>query len=159
MKPTVYIETTIISYLAARPSRDLVQAGRQRTTSDWWHESRQPFTVLTSELVLMEAETGDVEAAAKRLQVLADFPVLPVTEVAEEVAAQLVGSGAVPTAAPRDALHIGVCAAHGIEFLLTWNFRHLANAALRHKIRHVCLDAGCVPPDVCTPDELMECES
>ncbi|NLE60278.1 MAG: type II toxin-antitoxin system VapC family toxin [Planctomycetes bacterium] len=158
MRRSVYIETTIISYLKAWPSRDLVRAAEQQITREWWDEQRPKFDLYTAQLVLIEAGAGDAEAAAERLAVLRELPLLDTTERAIQVADMLLASAALPERADRDALHVGVAADNGMDFLLTWNCRHLANAMLRDRIEEVCEEAGLRPPKICTPDELMGAE-
>ena len=159
MKRSVYIETTIISCLTAWPSRDLVRAAQQQVTREWWEVQRLKFDLYTSELVLIEAAAGDADAAAQRLAMLQNLPVLDTTEQALDVADALVEAAVLPVVAERDAQHIGVAAVHGMDFLLTWNCRHLANALLRDRIEEVCELAGLRPPAICTPDELLGDES
>ena len=158
MRRSVYIETTIISYLKAWPSRDLVRAAEQQITREWWDEQRPKFDLYTAQRVLIEAGAGDAEAAAERLAVLRELPLLDTTERAIQVADMLLASAALPERADRDALHVGVAADNGMDFLLTWNCRHLANAMLRDRIEEVCEEAGLRPPKICTPDELMGAE-
>jgi predicted nucleic acid-binding protein len=153
-KPTVYIETTVVSYLTARPSRDLVQAAQQQITREWWDLQRPRFNIYTGEMVIVEASAGDAEAATQRLAVLRGLPLLKTTEEALDLANALLGESALPPTAERDALHVAVAALHGMDFLLTWNCRHLANAILRDRIEQVCEKAGFGPPKICTPEEL-----
>lgn len=155
MAPTVYIETTIISYLAARPSRDLVLAAMQEITRDWWDRHRAKFSLYTAELVWVEAAAGDAHAAADRLALLKSVPLLETTEKALAVAEALVREAVLAETAERDALHVGVAADNGMDFLLTWNCRHLANAMLRDRIEEVCEDLGLRAPKICTPEELL----
>jgi hypothetical protein len=154
--PTIYIETTVVSYLTAWTSRDLVRAAQQRLTRDWWDTQRSRFDVFTSELVLLECGAGDATAAADRLAVLAGLPALTVSDEASEVANNLVARGAIPIVASRDALHVGICCVNGIDFLLTWNFKHLANAAMRDRIAEACEEMGYRSPVICAPDALFE---
>jgi hypothetical protein len=156
MKPTVYIETTIVSYLTAWPSRDLIRAAQQRITLDWWKSEKDRFDVLTSELVILESSAGDAEAARVRLEVLSKLRLAEANDDAEKLASELLTTGAVPAVAARDALHVGIAAANGIDYLLTWNCRHLANAALRSKIDQVCGGVGFRAPIIATPEELFE---
>ena len=158
MKPRVYVETSVVSYLTARPARDIVVAGRQQSTRDWWATASRRFELVVSELVREEAGEGDPEAANARLAALAPLGVLGASGEALELAEQLVASGAVPPPAARDAAHVAISAAHGVEFLATWNFRHIANAAARRRIEAVCRDSGIEPPVLCTPEELAEAE-
>ena len=155
MKRSVYIDTTILSYLTAWPSRDLIRAAQQQITREWWDVQRPRFDLYTAELVLIEAAAGDAEAAAQRLAVARDLPVLDTTERALEVGDALIAAAALPETAERDALHVGVAADNGMDFLLTWNCRHLANVMLRDRIEEVCEQAGLRPPKICTPEELM----
>jgi len=150
---TVYVETSIVSYLTARPSRDVVLAGHQHTTRRWWR-GRRSFRLVISQLVLDEAGAGDPISRTRRLRTLRGIPILSLTDRAAELAAALVRRGALPRKATVDAFHIGIAAAHQIDFLLTWNCKHLANAATRGTIEAVCRSAGLAPPTICTPEEL-----
>jgi predicted nucleic acid-binding protein len=152
---TVYLETSIVSYLTARPSRDLVTAARPELTREWWGRRRASFEVYVSEAVIAEVQAGDSEAAARRLSVLASLPLLDVTPAVTRLAHAIAQALQLPRRAAADSVHIAVAACHGIEFLLTWNSTHLANAELRPTIEQVCRDRGFAPPILCTPDELM----
>ncbi len=156
MKPKVYIETTIISYLAARPSRDLIVAGHQQITHEWWQTARPNFAAVSSQLVAREAGAGDSEAAAARLAFLTELTLLEISEEALMLAQQLLQSKAIPQEFPEDALHVAVAVVNGIEYLLTWNYKHLANAGMRSKIEATCRDLGYEAVVICTPEELME---
>ncbi len=152
----VYIETTFVSYLTGRPSRDLIVAGHQQITHDWWDARRQDYELCVSQLVLQEAGDGDPQAARERLDLLATMTVLEIKEEAVELAEELVRAGAVPAKAGNDALHIAVAAIHRIPYLLTWNCRHMANATIRAQIETGCASKGFKAPVICTPEELME---
>lgn len=158
MKPSVYIETTIVSYLTAHPSRDLIRSAQQQITREWWEQRRASFDFYTSQFAVIEASAGDTEAAGQRLAVLSPLPVLDITTRVTQLARGLVAAAALPSAAGRDAEHVAVCAIHGIDYLLTWNCRHLANAFLRDRIEQVCMLAGFTAPIICTPEELLEGE-
>ena len=152
----VYVETTFVSYLIARPSRDLIVAGHQQITHDWWDTRRGDYELCVSQLVLQEAGEGAAEAAQERLDVLATMTVLEINEEAVELAEELVRAGALPAKAGNDALHIAVAAIHRIPYLLTWNCRHMANATMRAQIESVCASQGFKAPIICTPEEMME---
>lgn len=156
MPQRIYIETTIVSYLTARPSRDLIIAGHQQITHDWWEDCRGDYELCISQLVLQEASAGDWQAAQERLDVLAAMTVLEITEEAVTLAEELVRLGALPAKAENDGLHIAIAATHQIAYLLTWNCRHMANAAMRVQIETVCATKGRKAPIICTPEELME---
>lgn len=153
-KATIYIETSVVSYLAARPSRDIIVAAHQQLTSDWWNNQSHQYDLFISQVVLDEARAGDKQEAAKRVTVLQDLPLLEINEEVIRLAENLVQSYAVPKKAAQDALHIAVACVNGIDYLLTWNCRHIANAKMRSKIDNVCREAGFVPPIICTPEEL-----
>ncbi len=153
MKPKAYIETSIASYLTAWQSRDLVLAAHQQVTRDWW-ASRGNFELFASQFVLDEAAAGDEDAAASRLAALAEAAILEVTEDAILLAERLIAGGGLPSPARVDALHVAMATVHGMDYLLTWNCRHIANAALRGKIEELCREAGFEPPTICTPLEL-----
>lgn len=156
MKSKVYVETTIPSYLAARPSRDLVIAGNQELTHEWWMEQRESFELYISQFVLDEAAVGDVNAAQRRLNFLEGLHELKVTDEAASLTEKLLEEGVVPQKAATDAAHIAVAAVNGMDFLLTWNCRHIANARMLKRIYSVCEAEGYACPLVCTPAELME---
>ena len=155
MPPTVYVETSVVSYLAARPTSDLVTQARQRLTHAWWSARRGSFELLTAQPVLDEAAAGDPGAAARRLGYLAGLPLLNVTPEAVALGAALQRLARIPAKAAADALHIALAAHHGVDYLLTWNMRHIANAELRPAIEAACRRAGYGPPVIATPDELM----
>ena len=152
----VYIETTFVSYLTAWASRDVVIAGHQQITHEWWNTRRRAYDLCTSELALIEAASGDPQAAQDRLDVLNAMPLLETTADAMALAQALVEAGALPENAADDALHIAVAAVHGIPYLLTWNCRHLGNAVMRPIIESVCAAKGFKAPIICTPEELLE---
>jgi predicted nucleic acid-binding protein len=156
MKTTVYVETTVIGYLTARPQPNVTVAGHQATTREWWQTAADRFTLFVSQLVVQECSAGDAQAAEERLAILGTVPLLPTTVEAEQLADALTVGHAVPVAYPEDALHIALAAVPGIEYLVTWNFRHIANATIRSAIERVCRAAGYEPPTICTPEELME---
>jgi len=156
MRAKVYIETTVVSYLTARPSRDVVIAGHQQTTHEWWETSRDKFDVVASQLVVREAGAGDSQAAQERLAVLSTLTLLEVTEEALALAQEIIRAEAVPEKADEDALHVAIAVTNGVEYLLTWNCKHLANATLRARIEEVCRSAGYEPVIICTPEELLE---
>jgi predicted nucleic acid-binding protein len=156
MYPTVYVETTIVSYLTARPSTNPIRVGHAASTSTWWNTRRFSYDLFTSLLVIDEAASGDAEAAAKRLAILHPLSRLPIPDSATTLASALLARAALPQKARADALHVAICAVHGINYLLTWNCRHLANVTLRSKIEAACRDQGYEPPLICTPLELTE---
>jgi len=156
MKPKVYLETSVISYLTSRPSRDLIVAANQQITQEWWQVRRQDFDLFISQLVVQEASAGDEHAAQQRLQAIADIPLLTLSEEAVVFAEKLVKEGPMPQKAVEDALHIAVATLNGMDYLLTWNFKHIANATMRYKIERICRLTGYEPPIICTPQELLE---
>ena len=156
MRATVYIETSIISYLAARPSNDVRAAACQNITAEWWDERRPEFDVYVSEFVLAEASRGNEEAAARRLAAIEGLPELEVTVAVKLLAESLIREGSIPPKAELDAFHVAVAAVNGINYLLTWNCAHIANAVMRPKIEAACRNAGFEPPVICTPSELLE---
>lgn len=155
MKQRVYLETTVISYLAAHTSRDLMIRAHQEVTRNWWLKRRKDLELMVSDVVLEEIGRGDKTAAAERLAYVRNLNPVLSTEPGIALARLLLKQKAVPLVAEVDALHIGVAAVHGAEFLLTWNCRHIANAEMRAKIGAVCRNARYEPPVICTPEELM----
>lgn len=151
----VYLETTILSYLTARPSRDLITAANQQLTHEWWERRRADFHLCISEAVLREARAGDPQVAARRNELAADLQLLAITDDVVALAQALVLQGPLPPRAATDAIHIAVAAVHAVEYLLTWNCKHIANAEMHPRIRAVCTDRGYSMPVICTPAELM----
>lgn len=156
MAPKVYVETSIVSYLTARPSREVVTLGHQQVTRDWWEKERSGFELYTSEVVIAEAERGDATAARERLAVLASLIRLSPTAESEALVPILLRETRLPTHALLDMAHISIATVHGMQFLLTWNCKHIANARIVRVVERVCRDRGFEPPVLCTPDELME---
>lgn len=155
MPDRVYIETTIASYLTSRPSRDVVVAGHQQTTHEWWDTRRHLYELCVSEVVLEEAALGDPQAAQDRPNLLNDLSLLRIAPEAPLLAEALLQAAALPEKAGHDALHIAVSALNGIPYMLTWNCRHLANATMRPIIESVCAAHGFKAPIICTPEQLL----
>lgn len=154
MTESVYIESSVISYLVARPSRDIVITARQAITETWWRERRAEFELYISTLVVQEIGRGDTEAAVRRLDVVEDIPLLAISPEAQYLAEDLVNKGAIPANSEEDALHIGLATAAGIDFLLTWNFKHINNAHTKAAITAIVESHGFVCPILCSPEEL-----
>lgn len=155
-KPKVYVETTIPSYLTARPSQEVVTQNRRQSTKAWWQTERTKYDLFTSQVALQEAAAGDRKAARKRLDALESLPLLDLTTEVETLAAKIVGPGMIPKEYPEDASHIAVSAVNGIDYLLTWNLSHIANATLRNNFERLVRSEGYEMPIICTPEELME---
>ena len=155
MKPKLYLETSVVSYLTARPSHDLIRAAHQQITRDWW-EARFEFDLYVSQFVIDEAKAGDPEAAARRLSALREVALLDVTDDARFLTHEILRLGGMPAKAHVDAAHVAVAAVHGLDLLLTWNCTHIANATMRGRVEAICRSAGFDPPVICTPTELRE---
>jgi hypothetical protein len=156
MSSTVYVETSIISYLTGRANRNVVITAHQQLTRKWWGVQRQQFELFVSPLVLQEGAAGNPIIAQQRLEMVRGLPVLAVTPEAAALAEQLMRSGPLPPKAEVDALHIGIATVHGMEYLLTWSCKHIANARMRSQIEAICRNLRYDPPIMCTPEELME---
>jgi predicted nucleic acid-binding protein len=155
MSKRIYIESTIPSYLAARPCRDIIQTARQQLTHLWWQENRSDFDLCISEMVIDEITAGDPIAAEKRLALVDDLPLLDITDSVRQVAKDIMLSGLLPERATRDAIHIAVASVHCIDILLTWNCRHIANAKIMKEIRKIVAESGHELSTLCTPEELV----
>ena len=152
---TVYIETSVVSLLVANPSRDVLIAGQQQATRDWWQLRRDSFTCITSDETRAEAARGDAEQIRRRQSALAELPSLPITPEVENLAAEFLRTGALPAAARSDAIHLAVTTIVRGDYLLTWNCRHLANAQILRRLEREAVRFGWQLPTVCTPLELM----
>ncbi len=155
MKPVVYLETSVVSYLAGRPSRDLVVAGRQEISREWWQRRRAHYSLRISALVLQEIRRGDLTVAQERETAVAEVDILEITPEATQLAAELVRGKAVPAQASEDALHVALACVHAADYLLTWNFRHINNAERKRTLSRAVEAAGFECPMICSPEELM----
>ena len=156
MLRSAYIETSVVSYLTARRNqRDLIVAAHQELTREWWERRRRDFTLFASAVVIEEALRGDEMFANARMALIEQMRLADVTPAARQLAAQLLLEAGLPAKANADALHIAICAVNGIDYLLTWNCTHLANAAMIPRVNNICRAAGFEPPYICTPEELM----
>ena len=152
----VYLESSVISYLAARPSRDIVATAHQQVTREWWEKSRRRFDLFVSGVVLNEIRRGDAAASELRLQYVAALPVLEADDQARLLAAQILKTSALPEKAAADAAHIAIATVNGIDFLLTWNCTHIANGFVQRAISRLSRETGFEPPTIVTPEELTE---
>jgi hypothetical protein len=152
---SVYLETSFISYLVARPSRDLLVAAHQQITKEWWHERRPEFECYVSQVVIDEATLGNPDESKKRMEVVDRLLVLEITSEAEELTRAILAAKVIPSRAVGDAAHVAIAAVHSMDYLLTWNCKHLANAQIMRKMGTVCNDEGYSMPLICTAEELM----
>ncbi len=155
MSETVYIETSVIGYLTARSTKNLIIAANIETTRDWWQNRRHDFALYISQVVLDEVAEGDSEMAVKRMEVLQNIELLSLNETAITLAEQFLSQSNLPSKASADALHIALATIHGMDYLLTWNSKHIANAEIQKKLAQVSLEIGYEIPTICTPYELM----
>ena len=156
MKAKVYLETSLVSYITSNPSRDIVVVSRQQITQVWWDTQRTRFTLYISPFVIQEASAGDPNAVKKRVSVIRHLPLLEVNEEILALANNLLKDKAIPEKSTGDALHLAIAAFHRMDYLLTWNMRHLANATIRNTITVICRAHGYEPPVICTPEELLD---
>ena len=155
--PRVYIETTIVGYLASRPRNDVIFQARQELTRIWWDARRPQYEIVVSQLVLDEASAGDDEAAAERLELLRDASLLDITRPEiDPIADALLAAHLLPAKARSDAVHVATATVHGVEYLLTWNCKHIANAATLPRVYRLLTDLGYSPPLIVTPEEFSE---
>jgi len=155
LKPRLYMETTIPSYLTAWPSRDIIIAAHQQITQLWWKERKNDFDIYISQFVVDEASAGDSEAASKRIEIIKTLPKLDILDEVTTLSTQILSSGLIPQKAATDATHIAIAAIHQMDFLMTWNCRHLANAVIAMEINKICQDLELTCPVICTPEALM----
>ena len=153
-KPSIYLETTIPSFLTSRPSTNLIVAAKQEVTRQWWERRKAKFELLISQYVLDEAAAGDAQAATRRLEAIRELDLLEIDEEVLRLAASIVEAGVIPPRAQTDAAHIAVAARHSVDFLLTWNCTHIANAEIMPRINFLVSRAGYFMPTICTPEEL-----
>lgn len=154
MSQLVYIETSVVSYCTARPSNHIITAAKQAITRTWWEQESPRFSLYISAVVEREASRGDPGAAQERMELVRDLPLLAITNEAEELALHLIKKQLLPAHSEEDALHIAIASVHGMDYLLTWNFKHINNAETKTDIARVVQDAGYRCPMICSPEEL-----
>jgi predicted nucleic acid-binding protein len=155
MNESVYIDTSIVGYLTARSSNNLILMANVEATRQWWSNHRPKFSLYISQLVLDEVARGDTEIAAQRLSVLQNCPLLEINSDVQNLAGHFLTKGNLPAKAADDALHISTATIYGLDYLLTWNCKHIANAQIQRKLLQISRDMGYELPTICTPYELM----
>jgi len=155
MNETIYIETSILGYLTARPSRNIILAANTEITREWWNTRRSAFSLFTSQAVLKEVAQGDSEIATQRLDFLRDFQLLDLNQSVLDLAEQFLERSNLPAKADIDTVHIAAATVHGMDYLLTWNCKHIANAQIQGKLAEISLDFGYELPILCTPHQLL----
>ncbi len=155
MVETVYIETSILGYLTARPSRDLVVMANIEITREWWDTRRNDFQLYSSQAVVRETSQGDAEIASQRLGIIRDLALLDLNQSVLSLAEQFLARSSLPAKADIDAIHIAAATVHGMDYLLTWNCKHIANAQIQKKLAGISFDLGYELPILCTPYELL----
>jgi predicted nucleic acid-binding protein len=156
MKEKVYLDSTIPSYIIANPSRDIILLGRQEVTRDWWETKRDLYELFISEIVLMEIEAGDPVYASKREELLQKIPLLENCEEIEKLAGEYMKHFNLPEKLFRDMYHIAFAVYYKMDFLMTWNFAHLANAHVKTQLRRYNQGKELDTPEICSPEELYE---
>lgn len=154
--PSAYIETTIPSYYVARPSMNVIQASRQASTRLWWDGGCSEFDLFTSQEVIQEAKLGETDMARQRLALLVDIPRLEMSQEVGEIALKLIQLGLIPRKAASDAIHIAVASVHHMNYIVTWNFKHIANPYTRERLSAAVSDFGYRLPIMSSPEELIE---
>ncbi|MEG4997127.1 type II toxin-antitoxin system VapC family toxin [Microcoleus sp. B4-D4] len=155
MSETLYIETSILGYLTARSTKNLILAANIEVTKDWWEYRRSAFTMYISQAVLNEVAQGDTEIAVQRMELLRGVPLLELNQAVRELASQFLTRSNLPPKADIDAIHIAAATVHGLDYLLTWNCKHIANAQIQGKLAEISFDFGYQLPILCTPYELL----
>ncbi len=154
-KPTLYLETSVPSYYTARPSTDLVVLTHQHLTREWWENRLDSYEVYVSEVVYDEIQRGDAEAARRRVASIESFPMLDVTDETESLAMHYINELPLPESALADALHLAVTSINGLDYLVTWNCRHIARGSVKRKLPQLNTAQGLSSPTICTPEELL----
>lgn len=154
MLQKLYMETSVISYRASRASGELLVAARQEITRAWWQNGLPEFEVFVSDIVLQEAAQGDGVAARERLRLLEGYPVLALTAEAERLARLYMRAMPLPSKAIRDALHMSIASVSGMDYLVTWNCRHIAHGRIKRRLQELNTSEGIRSPVICTPEEL-----
>ena len=154
MQQKIYLETSVISYLVARPSKNIVVAAHQTSTSDFW-DRLGDYDAFVSDIVIQEASKGDETQSKRRCQIINDFQVLKIDDEAKKLARKILIAKIIPEKCPEDALHIAVAASNGMDVIVTWNFKHINNPFIRKRIRQIVEENGFVCPEICSPEEFL----
>jgi len=155
VKATVYIESSVISYLTARPSKNALQAERQRLTRLWWRKLRPQFDCYVSDTVIKEISEGELLMAKKRVTAVRTIPRLAASDFAADLTEEILKRGFLPPKAAKDAAHIAIATTSGMDFLVTWNCTHIANAHVERQVAKICVAHEYEFPVICTPEQLM----
>jgi hypothetical protein len=155
MKPSIYLESSVISYFVARPSQDIITRGHQETTHQWWNSQLPRYDVFVSELVLNEIGSGDSDAAQKRTQAVHAFEVVRISQDAIDLASKYVAELPLLRDAEADALHLALAVLNNVNFLVTWNCKHIARGSVLKALPLVNMRLGLATPVICTPEELL----
>jgi hypothetical protein len=155
-KRKVYIESSVISYFANRRSTNLIVAAYQEITYEWWETEINKFDCFISQFVIDEISQGDDNAAAARLKVIESFPIVELSDEVKELAYHYLSEINIPRKAQLDAFHIAASVVNGMDYILSWNFHHMANVFIKEKIRKLNMSLGYSTPEICTPEELIE---
>ena len=154
MAKSVYIDTSVVSYLTARPTLDMMTAARQVETIEWWTMESRHFDLFSSEVAIEEASRGNADAAKRRVEVLREMTILTLNDDAAELALALVTGRAVPAEAKVDADHIAIATVNNIDYILTWNLSHIANSVTIPIISEICEREGYNRPIITIPSML-----
>jgi len=155
MKNRIYLDTSVISYFVARPSKDVIQQAHQKLSKEWWRECRNKHLLYISVYVLDEIEKGNKAAAAKRLKAIEDFPILDTSESVERLAAIILKELNIPEKSRLDGYHLAIAALNSQDYIASWNFKHMANSRVRRIFKTVCSDEGIVCPEITSPEEML----
>jgi predicted nucleic acid-binding protein len=156
MKQSVYIESTVISYLTSKPSRDLIVAAHQQITREWWDIALPKLDSFISQFVINEIADGDPVAAKARLQASSHFPQLKMNQEIADLANRYFKAIHIPEKAKTDAFHLATATWHGMDYLVSWNCTHIASGRVRNIVEHINAENDLATPTICTPEELME---
>jgi predicted nucleic acid-binding protein len=155
VKETVYIETSILGYLTARETQNKIISANMEITQTWWENRRSDFSLYISQVVIDEVTRGDQEIALKRLELINGLPLLELNQSVRNLAAEFLIRSNLPSKASEDSVHIAAATIHGLDYLLTWNCKHIANAQIQKKLSQISLEFGYDLPIICTPYELL----
>ena len=156
MSPSLYLETTVPSYLAGGIAGDLIVAAHIEATKRWWTDERQKYRLFVSAVVNDEIARGNREIAEQRRRLIVTLPLLRVTTAVVQLAGRLFDHLRLPESARPDAFHLALACHYNLDFLLTWNMKHIAGGHVRWTLEKLQRVGGIVIPTICTPEELLE---
>jgi len=155
MKLKIYLDTSVISYYVKKTEYDILEQAHYQLTRQWWRKFATHHSLFISVFVINEIEKGDKHAAMKRLKAVEGIPILDTSVSVDRLSRIIVKELNIPEKARMDGYHLAVAAMNSQDYIVSWNFKHMANARVRRIYKAICGEEGLVCPDISTPEEML----